>query len=127
MATSADSLDRIHIRDLQLRCIIGTNEDERVKKQDVIVSVTMYADLRKACRTDRIEDTVDYKSIKQNVVAMVEKSDFFLIETLARHIADLCLEHELVQRVTVSVDKPGALRFARSVAIEIERYRSTRP
>ena len=116
-------LDRIHIRDLLLRCVVGVYDWERREKQDVLLNITLYADLRTACRTDRIEDTVDYKAIKKKVAAMVEVSSYALIERLAEQVADICLEHPRVERVDVSVDKPGALRFARSVAIEIVRER----
>lgn len=115
------TLDVIHIRDLQLRCIVGIYPDERREKQDVVISVDLYADLSKACETDDIADTVDYKSIKKRVVKMVEDSECLLVERLAQRVADLCLEAPLVQRVHVSVDKPGALRFARSAAVEITR------
>jgi len=55
---------------------------------------------------------------------MVEASTFHLCENLASHIADVCLGFERVQEVEVTVDKPGALRFARSVAVQITRKRS---
>lgn len=113
--------DQIHIRDLSLRCIIGIYPEERRAKQDIIVNLDLATDMRRAARTDRIEDAVDYKSIKQRIVALVETSDFQLIETLADRIASLCLETPGVRRATVCVDKPGALRFARSVAVEITR------
>jgi FolB domain-containing protein len=116
-------LDRIHIRDLLVRCILGVYPDERREKQDVIVNITLYADLRKACLSDDIEDTVDYKTIKKRTLKMVQQSDYFLVERLAERIAELALESPVVQRVDVAVDKPGALRFARSVAVEITRAR----
>lgn len=116
-------LDRIHIRDLLVRCILGIYPDERREKQDVIVNITLYADLRKACLSDDIDDTVDYKTIKKNVLHLVQQSEYFLVERLVECIAELALETAAVQRVDVSVDKPGALRFARSVAVEISRLR----
>jgi dihydroneopterin aldolase/D-erythro-7,8-dihydroneopterin triphosphate epimerase len=116
-------LDRIHIRDLLVRCILGIYPDERREKQDVIVNITLYADLRKACLSDDIDDTVDYKTIKKNVLQLVQQSEYFLVERLVERIAELALETAAVQRVDVSVDKPGALRFARSVAVEISRFR----
>ena len=116
-------LDRIFIRDLSLRCIVGIFPEERRAKQDVIINVTMYADLRQACQSDDITDTVDYKRVKKSVLTLVEESDFFLVERLAEAIADRCLEPPQVQRVDVTVDKPGALRFAQSVAIQITRER----
>ena len=119
------ALDRIHICDLLQRCIIGIYDEERREKQDVVINITLYADLRAAGRSDNIDDTVDYKSIKKQIIAMVETSSFFLVERLAERIAEICLAHEAVQRVGVRVAKPGALRFARTVDVEIERDRSS--
>ncbi len=115
--------DRIHIRDLMCRCIVGIYPDERREKQDVIIDITLWADYRAACRSDDIADTVDYKAIKKQVIRMVEDSSFQLIERLAEEIAGICLANPRVEKVAVSVDKPGALRFARSVAVEIVRAR----
>lgn len=114
-------MDRIHIRDLALRCIIGIYPEERDNRQDVIINAAMETDLRAAGKSDAIEDTVDYKAIKLEILDFVEKSSFGLIESLAEGIAAICLKNSRVTRVTVTIDKPGALRFARSVAVEITR------
>ena len=116
-------LDKIHIKDLLIRCIVGIYPEERREKQDVVINLTLHADLSKAGRSDRIEDSVDYKTVKKKVIAMVEKSSFYLIERLAEGIAEVCLEDPQVRRVQVSVEKPGALRFARTVSVEIVRER----
>jgi len=116
-------LDKIHIRDLLLRCVLGVYEWERREKQDVLFNITLYVDLRTACRTDRIEDTVDYEAIKKKVGAMVEQSSYVLMERLAERVAGVCLEDSRVQGVKVLAEKPGALRCARSVGIEIVRER----
>ena len=70
-------MDKIFIRELALRCIIGIYPVERREKQDII-NVEMHCDLRRAGRSDDLNDTVD---------------------------------------------KPGALRFAESSAVEIVRER----
>lgn len=118
-------LDRIHIRQLRLRCIIGVFPEERREKQDVLLSLTLHADLSKPCRSDEIADTVDYKELKKRIVNRVEASEFYLIERLAEEVAGLALDTEGVRQVDVTVDKPGALRFAESVAVEITRIRTT--
>ena len=125
MAASERHLDKIHIRDLALRCIIGIEPHERDHRQDVVINITLHADLRKAGQSDRIEDTVNYKTIKRKVVDLVENSSFLLVEKLAQQIADVCLAEAGVERVEVTLDKPGALRFARSVAVEIMRDRES--
>jgi len=118
--------DEIRICDLRFRCVVGVNDDERHEMQDVVAQITLHADLRQAGRTDAIDDTVDYKALKKDVLAMAERSRFRLIEALAQAIADICLRHDRVERVEVVVEKPGALRFARTVAVKIVRGTSDR-
>ncbi len=115
--------DKIYIRDLALRCIIGIYPDERREKQDVLINVVLEGDMTAAHKSDQIEDTINYKALKKSIMRMVESSAFNLIETLAARILDICLEEARVRRATVTVDKPGALRFARSVAVELSRER----
>ena len=119
-------LDKIHIKDLLIRCIVGINPEERREKQDVVINITLHADLSAAGQSDRIEDSVDYKAVKKKVIALVEQSSFFLIERLAEGVAELCLEQPRVVRAQVSVEKPGALRFARTVGVEIVREKPSR-
>jgi dihydroneopterin aldolase/D-erythro-7,8-dihydroneopterin triphosphate epimerase len=115
------TMDKIYIRDLCVRCIIGIYPQERTDKQDVVINIVLEGDLSSAGRSDDIADTINYKTIKKRVLKLVEKSSFFLVEKLAEEIAVICLKEKLVRRVTVTLDKPGALRFARSVAVEITR------
>lgn len=114
-------MDKIIIRDLTLRTIIGTFPEERREKQDVIFNIELICDLAPAGQSDRLNDTVDYKTMKKNIIAMADHSEFMLIERLAQAVADVCLADKKVCKVKVTVDKPGALRFCRSVAVEIER------
>lgn len=117
-------MDKIFIRDLSLRCIIGIYPEERSDKQDVVINVEMHCDLRQAGRSDDLNDTVDYKAIKKAILQLVEGSSFKLIEALAENIAVIALNNQKVQQVVVTIDKPGALRFAKSSAVEITRNRS---
>lgn len=117
-------MDRIFIKDLMTRCVIGTNDWERELKQDVIFNIELEIDLAPAARSDNIEDTINYKKLKQRILAMVEDSEFYLIEKLADEVAGICLEDKRVKAVVVSVDKPGALRYSRSVGVKIRRENS---
>lgn len=117
-------MDRIFIKDLLVRGILGINPEEREKLQDILINVALYADIRQAAETDAIEDAVNYKSISKRIIDHVEASSDFLVEKLVTDLARIILcENENVSRVQVRVEKPGALRFARSVGIEIDRTR----
>lgn len=117
-------IDKIFIKDLLLRCVIGINEFERRGKQDVVINVEIWSDLTSASKTDNIKEAVDYKEINKNIIKLVENSQFFLVEALAENVAQVCLQNRKVRKVRVTVEKPGALRFARSVGVEIVRGRN---
>lgn len=114
-------MDRIVIRELRARAVLGVDDEERRELQDVLVTVTLHADLRRAGASDRLEDAIDYRAVKKQVLAAVEGSRYRLVEALAERVAALCLAQRGVRRVDVVVEKPGALRFARSAAVEITR------
>ncbi len=117
-------MDRILISDLLVRCIIGVRDDERRDRQDVLINLELDLDLSKAGRSDRLEDSVDYRALNKRIVTTAETSQFLLVEALARAVADICLENPAVREARVRVEKPGALRFARSVGVEIKRQRT---
>jgi dihydroneopterin aldolase/D-erythro-7,8-dihydroneopterin triphosphate epimerase len=116
--------DQIHIRDLLVRTILGINDDERTNRQDVLLNVTLDIDARPASRSDDIECAVNYRTLTKQMLEFVEGSSYLLVETLAEELARMCLADERVQAVEITVDKPGALRFARSVGVTIRRTRA---
>jgi FolB domain-containing protein len=114
-------VDRILIRDLAARCILGTTDDERREKQEVRINLALSLDLRSSAARDALDGALDYRAVKKRVLHAVEESRHVLLEALAEQIAGICLDDDRVRSVEVTVDKPGALRFARSVAVEINR------
>ncbi len=117
-------MDKIIISDLLLRGIIGINPDERTRKQDILINVVIYTDIRRAAETDSIDEATNYKAITKRIIDYVESSEHLLVERLVTEVARVILTEFAVEHVTVRVEKPTALRFARSVGIEIDRTRA---
>ena len=82
-------------------------------------AITFFGDLCYKNKTTPQENLGLYKQL----IALVESSAFFLVEKMAEEIAAICLENPKVDLARVRVEKPGAVRFSRSVGIEIERVR----
>lgn len=116
-------MDQIIIRDLVARGIIGLNSWEREKPQEILINITLFADLRKAGESDDLTDSVNYSIIAKKAIAHAETAKRLTVEALAADLAKLCLEDANVEKVRVRVEKPGAVRFSRSVGVEIERGR----
>ena len=107
----------INIENLRLRTIIGIYDWEKENKQDVIINISLEFDGSVAGSSDNIEDTVDYKRITKKIINYVENGKFNLIEKLVTDIGNIIMEDKRVLVSTVTVDKPGALRFTDSVSI----------
>lgn len=115
--------DRILVKNLLVRGIVGINDWERDKKQDIIVNLEVHGDFTAPGRSDDVADTLNYRTLTKDVIAYVEGSGHYLVEALAHEIARIAVIDHGAERVRVRVEKPGALRFAESVGIEIERER----
>ena len=114
-------MDEILINDLLIRGVIGVSESERAQPQDILVNVVMYTDISAGARSDNIEDCVNYRTASKAILAHIEKTARYTVEALSEDIATICLAMAGVLRVRVRVEKPGAVRFARSVGVEIIR------
>ena len=114
-------MDKVVIKDLLARGIIGVNDWERNRAQDILINIIIYTDTRRAAKTDNINDCVNYSTVSKKVLAHAESSHRLTVEALANDLAKICLEETGVQKVTIRVEKPGAVRFAKSVGVEIER------
>jgi dihydroneopterin aldolase len=116
-------MDTIFIHALKTEAIIGIFDWERQVKQTVVLDIEMSVDIRKAARSDSVDDTLNYKRVAKRVLAFVGESQFQLVETLSEHIAMLILEEFQVASVRIVLSKPGAVRSSRDVGIMIERNR----
>jgi len=116
-------MDQILIKDILARGIIGVNDNERVKPQDILINLIIFTDTSQAAIEDNIEKSINYKTITQHVIHLAETAMRLTVEALAEDIAAQVLDNPLANGVRVRVEKPGAVRFARSVGVEIERWR----
>lgn len=115
---------KIRIKNLLLRTYIGFNPEELINKQDVIINLEIEALIpEEALRTDEPEGIYDYKVITKEIIQYVQEGHFKLLEVLTRDLLALIMRDERVIWAKVEVDKPHALRFAKSVSFEMDAHR----
>tara|TARA_B100000586_G_C19943845_1_gene356685 strand:+ start:322 stop:669 length:348 start_codon:yes stop_codon:yes gene_type:complete len=114
-------MDKVFIKDLEVETVIGIYDWEREVRQLISISLEMDFDLKKAGRSDKIEDTLNYKKISKRIIKLAESSKNKLIENLAKKIADTVLSEFPISSIVVTLEKPGALRGSKSVGVTIER------
>jgi D-erythro-7,8-dihydroneopterin triphosphate epimerase len=119
-----EPLDRIQIKDLRVTGIIGIKPDERINPQEILVNATFWVDTGPAARSDDIGDAANYRTITKALIEHIEQGEPMLVERLAQELADVCFATEpRIEAVELTIEKPGALRHARSVGITIRRFR----
>jgi len=108
----------LRIENLRLRTVVGIYEWEKKTRQDIIINVEIEFEGDKAIETDDISHSVDYKKINKEIISTIENKQYNLIERICGDVSEIVMRNNKVKRVTVRVDKPGALRFTDSVSIE---------
>ena len=119
-------MDKVIIKNLLARGIIGVNDWERKRAQNILINLTLFTDTHRAAESDHIDDCVNYSTMSKKILTHAETANRETVEALANDLAKICFEDGGVQKVIVRVEKPGAVRFAESVGVEIERSRSPR-
>jgi FolB domain-containing protein len=114
-------MDQTFVKDLLVRGVIGITDQERAQPQDILINITLMGDTSKAAESDAIDDCINYRTVAKKVFAYVEKARRHTVEALAGDLAKLCLEENGVEVARIRVEKLGAVRFSRSVGVEIER------
>ncbi|MBU1699160.1 MAG: dihydroneopterin aldolase [Candidatus Eisenbacteria bacterium] len=113
--------DRILIRNLLVRGILGVNDWERETRQDILLNLTLFTDTRATAASDDLKGAVNYRTLAKQLIEHVETSSRYTVEALANDLARICFRWSNIYRVRVRVEKRGALRYAESVGVEIER------
>ena len=114
-------MDIVYIRELEVRTIIGIFDWEREQRQVVSLDLEMGSDIAAAAITDTIENALDYKAVAKRLIDFIEKSDFFLVETLAERVSDIVVNEFNVPWVKLRLGKPGAVTGSKDVGGIIER------
>ena len=70
----------------------GALAHESERQQPFEVDLDLVSDLRAACRTDDLAETIDYGDVCEAVRAVIEGPHVALLERLAQSVADKVLE-----------------------------------
>ncbi|KAG5456820.1 MAG: hypothetical protein BJ554DRAFT_3329, partial [Olpidium bornovanus] len=117
--------DRIIVRDLFVRTVIGVDAWERWKEQPVKVTVTLHTDIGRVGATDLLANTVNYGTVAKSVTAFSESAKHTSLEALAGGIARSLLDgFPPAAKAVVRVERPKSLLHARTSGVEITRTRA---
>lgn len=118
--------DRILITGCRIPVHVGITDEERSRKQEIVVDAEISWDIRQSAASDDLNATVNYAAVCERLWAIAEEKPRLLIETFAEELASAVLHEFSVDKVRIRVSKPAAIRHIGGAlaAVEIERRRA---
>ncbi len=102
-------MDKIKIQNLQVFANHGVFKEENVLGQKFLVTAELELDTRSAGRTDDLSRSVNYGEVSAEIIRFLTQNTYQLIETAAERLAEhLLLQYELLDQVTLEIQKPWA-------------------
>ena len=109
----------IRIHNLKATTIIGVHPAERKKKQELRINIVFEYDSSKAEKTDRLNDALNYESIANIAVKVVQESRCLLIERLTKKLINQIMTDNRIKNVSICLEKPKAIAQASCVSFEM--------
>lgn len=117
-------LGTIGLKGLEIVCVIGAYDEERLRRQPLRLNIAMTSDFGHAAAEDRLAQTIDYGEVARLLTDMAENGRFHLIETFAeRAAAELFDRFPGLREVELEVEKPQAIPAADFAFVRVHRTR----
>lgn len=110
----------VYVKGLRAQAVIGVYEWERNIRQPLVLDLEIGSDTARAAASDDIADALDYADISQQVIALIEASEYQLIESLAEAVARLITQDFGARWLRLRLSKPGAVAEAEDVGVILE-------
>ena len=112
-------MDILSISELAVPATIGVYDWEKKIQQTLLFSLEIAIDTYSI--SDRIEDTINYDQIVQNIKELCQNNSYALIETVANTVAREIKANFNIDHIKVTVCKPKAIPQSKGVSISVER------
>ena len=90
-------MDKVFLQSCSFNTIIGINEDERKEKQELVIDLELFLDVKDAAKNDDLNKTVNYLEVHQIVKHYLESKEHILVETIVEDLAKIIIEKLLVR------------------------------
>ena len=114
-------MDTIFLSEIKAEVKLGVPEWERMLPQTILLDIEIAMPHSQSCKTDDIQDTIDYGQVVVQVRKSLAAQSFHLVEALAEHVCELILSNFNTTWVKVKVAKPGIIAGVKQLGVVIER------
>ena len=117
-------MDIVFIEGLKVDAKIGVYDWERNLRQPLVFDLQMSFDNKPAGQSDDVRHALDYASVSELIVDLVEASEFKLIEAVAEAVLERLFREFSMTAIELTLRKPTAVRKAQAVGIRLQRTKA---
>ena len=112
------------IKDFIIQEIIGIHKHEKIKKQKIKFNIVIDVDQNTLPDEKEIKSIVDYEKITSKLENLAKNKNYNFLESLAEDSFKEIFEDKRINSVKIKIEKPDAIRNAKSVGVEIFKSRN---
>ena len=113
----------VFIKDFIIEEIIGIHEHEKIKKQKIKFNIVLDVNQSSVPNEKDIKSIVDYEKITNKLKHLTKSKKYNFLESLAEDSFKEIFEDERINSVTIKIEKPEAIKKAKSVGVEVFKSR----
>ena len=113
----------VFIKDFIIEEIIGIHEHEKIKKQKIKFNIILDVNKNSIPDEKDIKSIVDYEKITNKLENLTKSKKYNFLESLAEDSFKEIFEDERINSVTIKIEKPQAIKKAKSVGVEVFKTR----
>ena len=111
------------IKDFIIEEIIGIHEHEKIKKQKIKFNIVLNVNQSSVPDEKDINTIVDYEKITNKLENLTKSKKYNFLESLAEDSFKEIFEDKRINSVTIKIEKPEAIKNAKSVGVEVFKTR----
>ena len=114
----------VFIKDFIIEEIIGIHEHEKIKKQKIKFNIVLDVNQSSVPDEKNIKSIVDYEKITNQLESLTKSKKYNFLESLAEDSFKKIFEDKRINSVTIKIEKPEAIKNAKSVGVEVFKTRN---
>ena len=114
----------VFIKDFVVQEIIGIHEHEKLKKQKIKFNIVLDVNQSTIPNEQDIKSIVDYEKITIELESLTKNKKYNFLESLAEDSFKEIFKDERINSVKIKIEKPDAIKNAKSVGVEVFKSRS---
>ena len=123
-AKSKSSVKRtVFIKDFIIEEIIGIHKHEKIKKQKIKFNIVLDVNQNSLPDEKNIKSIVDYEKITNKLENLTRSKKYNFLESLVEDSFKEIFEDKRINSVTIKIEKPEAIKNAKSVGVEVFKTR----